>query len=188
MKIIAGLFLFLLAYCCQAQNTTNPFNVQVNVSHFGDRFHIQASYFVPLDACQSFAFITDYEGSKNIPGIIESRVVGREGNKVRVERLIEERIMFFPVTMKSTVEYTEISNQELGFVQISGDTKFYKVSWHLSANQGGTLFEYESQVEPNLSIPKFVIEYFVKNSIRKRFEKMAESANEKKPTLILACQ
>ena len=188
MKHIAILFFIFISSCSFGQNNLNPYNLQVNVLRLGDRFQIQVSYVVPLDECQAFAFITDYEGSKYIPGIIESKVISREGNRVRVERLIEERIMFFPISMKSTVEYTETSNLELNFEQISGDTKFYKGAWHLTPDKGGTLFQYESQVEPNLLIPKFIIEYFIRNSIKKRFEKMAERANQKKSNQTLACQ
>ena len=105
-------------------------------------------------------------------------MISREGNKVRVYRLIEEQILFIPVEIRSTVEYIEIPNRLLTFEQISGDLKFYKGSWKLKSGRDLTTFKYESLVEPNLLIPSFISEYFMKNSLRGRFEVMAHMASQ----------
>ena len=82
-----------------AQENSNPFDVQVSVTPLDGRFNIQASYSVPMSICSAYTFITNYEGSKNIPGIVEAKVISRSGNKVRVFRVIEEQILFFPIEM-----------------------------------------------------------------------------------------
>lgn len=164
-----------------AQENANPFDVQVSVTPIEGRFQIHASYVIPMDICNAYSFITAYEGAKNIPGILESKVISRVGNKVRVYRVIEESILFFPIEMKSTVEYTETPHRLLTFEQISGDTKFYKGSWRLTSDKVNTTFKYEAIVEPYSLIPSAVIEYFMKNSIRGRFELMAQRAAQHKP-------
>lgn len=188
MKWIFSLALVFLISQAHAQENTNPFDVQVGVSPMEGRFHIQASYVVPIDICNAFSFITAYEAAKNIPGILESKVISRTGNKVRVYRVIEESILFFPIEMKSTVEYTETPNRLLTFEQISGDTKFYKGSWRLTSDKVNTSFKYEAIVEPDSFIPSAVIEYFMKNSIRGRFELMAQRASQHKAVEKLACK
>jgi len=50
-----------------------------------------------------------------------------------------------------------------------------------------TLFKYDAIFEPNSSIPLFVIEYFVRNSIRGRFEVMAQKAAQSKSAESFAC-
>lgn len=188
MKWIFPLALVLLISQSHAQENANPFDVQVSVSPIEGRFQIQASYVVPINICNAFSFITAYEGAKNIPGILESKVISRVGNKVRVYRVIEESVLFFPIEMKSTVEYTETPNRLLAFEQISGDTKFYKGSWRLLSDKGKTSFKYEALVEPDSFIPSAVIEYFMKNSIRGRFELMAQRAAQHKSPESLVCK
>jgi len=188
MKWLLTLILFVPISVSHAQENANPFDVQVSISPIEGRFQIQASYVVPMDICNAFSFITAYEGAKNIPGVLESKVISRTGNKVRVYRVIEENVLFFPIQMKSTVEYTETPNRLLTFEQISGDTKFYKGSWRLASDKDKTTFKYEALVEPYSLIPSAVIEYFMNNSIRGRFETMAQRAIQHKSVEKLACK
>ena len=132
--------------------------------------------------------MTDYEGAKNIPGIVESKVIRRDGNKITVERLIEERILFFPVQLHSTVEYTELPNLGLNFIQTKGDSKSYSGTWRLQATEKGVQMKYESIVDPQSVIPGVVIEYFIQNNIRRRFEIMAERMERNRDVLNLACR
>lgn len=170
------------------QENANPYDVQVSTRVVDGRFQIEASYTAPVNICNAFAFITAYEGAKNIPGILESRVLSRTGNKVRVYRVVEENILFFPIEMKSTVEYTEIPNRLLTFEQVSGDTKFYKGSWRLFPEKDSTTFKYEALVEPHSLIPTAVIEYFIKSSLRGRFEFMAHRAAQHKSSQDIVCK
>ena len=103
-------------------------------------------------------------------------------------RVIEEQILFFPIEMKSTVEYTELPNRSLTFEQISGDTRSYKGTWKLVEEKDKTLFKYDAQIEPNSIIPSAIIEYFIKNSMRGRFESMAQRASQYKSIQTVACK
>lgn len=171
-----------------AQDIANPHNVQVSTRAIDGRIQIDASYTAPINLCSAFAFITAYEGAKNIPGILESKVLSRSGNKVRVYRVIEEQILFFPIELKSTIEYTEVPNRLIAFEQISGDTKFYKGSWRLIPDKDFTTFKYDALVEPSSLIPPSITEYFMKNSLRERFEVMAQKARENKSPGSIACK
>jgi Polyketide cyclase / dehydrase and lipid transport len=188
MKWIFSLTLTLLISHGYAQENSNPFDVQVSVAQIEGRFQIQASYSIPMNICNAFAFITDYEGAKNIPGILEAKIISRAGNKVRVYRVIEEQALYFPIEMKSVMEYIETPYRGLSFEQISGDMKSYKGSWRLTSDKGKTDFKYEAWVEPDSIIPSAVIEYFMKNSSRGRFELMAQRASQHKAVEKLACK
>jgi hypothetical protein len=171
-----------------AQDYTNYHDVLVSTRVIDGRIQIDASYTVPINICSAFAFITAYEGAKNIPGILESKVISRVGNKVRVYRVIEEQILFFPIELKSTIEYTEASNRLITFEQISGDTKLYRGSWSLFPSKGSTIFKYEALVEPHSLIPSSVVEYFMKNSLKERFELMAQKARENRLPAAAPCK
>ncbi|QWD77749.1 SRPBCC family protein [Polynucleobacter sp. MWH-Svant-W18] len=187
MKWIFSATLFLCCLQAFAQESGNPFDVQTTVNAIDGRFQIHASYLVPINLCNAFAFLSDYEDAKNIPGITESKVISRSGNRVRVQRVVEEQILFIPIEIQSVIEYTETPNRQLNFEQISGDTKYYKGTWKLFPDKGKTIFRYESLVEPNSMIPNVVIEYFMKHSIRSRFEVMAERASQRKFPGNLVC-
>jgi len=77
IKWFACLLLSLSAIQIHAHEYSNPYNVQVSVISEDRHFRIQASYEVLIDICAAYAFITDYEGAKNIPGILESKVISR---------------------------------------------------------------------------------------------------------------
>lgn len=184
------LYFFLIAsfgMVC-AQEASNPYDLKVAVTRAGDRFQVIASYEVPINACEAFAFITDYEGAKSLPGIVDSKVLSRSGNKVKVARLLEERILFIPFEVRSEMEYVELPNKALLFEQISGDTKHYKGSWRLLPEKDFTTFKYDAQVEPNSLVPSAVIEFFIKNIVRRQFEAMAELASQRKPSQKTACK
>ncbi len=177
-----------LSATCFAQEDADPYDLQVSATRLNGRFNIRASYLAPASICEAFSYLTDYASAKNIPGIVESKVLRRQGNKVTVERLIEERILFFPVRLQSTVEYTEIPNVGLNFVQIKGDNKAYSGTWRIQANNKGVRMQYESVVEPDSVIPNVVVEYFIQNTIRRRFEIMAERMEKNRDVLNLACR
>ena len=188
MKWLSPLFLVLLISQSHAQENANPFDVQVSVTPIEGRFHIQASYAIPMNICNAFAFITDYEGVKNVPGILKVKIISREGNKVRVYRVIEEQALYFPIEMKSVMEFIETPYRGLTFEQISGDMKSYKGNWRLMSDKGKTSFKYDAWMEPDSVIPSAVIEYFMKNSTRGRFELMAQRAFQYKTIEALACK
>jgi len=188
MKQLFYFFLIALTGVALAQESSNPYDLKVAVTRVGDRFQVNASYEVPITPCEAFAFITDYEGAKNLPGIVDSRVISRSGNRVRVARLFEERILFISFEMRSELEYLEIPNKALLFEQLNGDTKYYKGSWRLFPEKNVTTFKYDAQVEPNSLVPSVVIEFFIKNRLRQQFESMAETASLKRSASAKACR
>jgi ribosome-associated toxin RatA of RatAB toxin-antitoxin module len=188
MKQLLYFFLIAAFGVSFAQETSNSYDLKVAVTRAGDRFQVNASYEVPINVCEAFAFITDYEGAKILPGIVESKVLSRSGNKVKVARLLEERILFIPFEMRSELEFVELPNKALLFEQISGDTKYYKGSWRLLPEKDFTTFKYDAQVEPNSLVPSAVIEFFIKNIVRRQFESMAEMASLKRLLPAKSCR
>jgi hypothetical protein len=188
MKLLLPLVLVFLSALSHAQESLNPFNVQVSVSLVNGRYQINASYVVPINLCSAYSFITDYEGSKNIPGITEATVLSRAGNKVRVRRVIEEEVLFLPISMKSLIEYSETPYELVSFEQLSGDAKLYKGTWRLIPNGDKTTFKYDSLLELDSVIPAVIVQYFMKNNIGSRLGSMALKASQHRPVEILACK
>lgn len=188
MKWLCSFFLLLFVSLSYAEEASSPFDIQVSVISMNGRFHINASFVAPINICSAYSYITDYEGSKNIPGIAEVVVISRVGNKVRVRRVIEEEILFFHVSMKSLIEYTESSNDLVSFEQLSGDAKLYKGSWRLVSSGNKTIFKYDGLVELDTIVPSVAVEYFMKNNLRGRLASMALRASQQKPSETGACK
>jgi len=188
MKWILIAIVAMTSLQAYAQDSDNPFNVQVDIKPSNGRFHINANYTVPIQPCSAYAFLTDYEASKNIAGIVDVKILSRSANKVRVSRVLEEEILFFHVELKTVVEYTEVPYHLLNFEQVNGDAKFYKGTWMLVPDKNKTTFKYDAVVELDSVVPMAVIEYFMKNNLRERLESMAQKAAQYKPTTALACK
>jgi ribosome-associated toxin RatA of RatAB toxin-antitoxin module len=176
MKQYLIMFFLFITSLAQSVEVEQANHLDVKVTRLGPVFQVNVSYQVALDACNAFAFITDYENAKKISGIKESKIISRNGNKILVDRLIEDRILGFPVDLSSVEEFTEISKQKLIFEQVRGDAKFYRGSWTLIPLENATKFVYESQFELDTFIPNAVINYFIKNTSQMRFEQMVQQA------------
>jgi len=159
-----------------AQN--NPHDLDISISRKGARFDVQVQFTAPVSPCQAYGFLTSYEEAKNIPGILSSKVISRENNKVLVERVAKERILLIPIYLHSTIEFTEVSTAQLNFTQIKGDAKSYSGNWIVSPDKRGTRFTHHATFELDTSIPLFIVQYFLENAVAKRFEIMAENITQ----------
>ena len=176
MKYWIFCFFILWAMLCEATSQHVSSDLHVSVHKVGEAFEVKASYLVPMNLCNAFAFITDYEDAKNIKGIVESKIISKADNKTVVERKAKETILLFPLEINTTIEYTELPNVGLNFEQLRGDNKTYKGTWRLETHGNATRFVYQSVIELNSMVPKNVLEYFMKNTLKKRFEAMANRA------------
>jgi hypothetical protein len=166
--------LLLLLTFIPAIAQSNPHDLDISISRTGARFDIQVQFSAPVSPCQAYSFLTNYEEAKSIPGILSSKVLSRENNKVLVERVAKERILLIPVYLHSTLEFIEVSTTQLNFTQIKGDAKSYSGNWIVSPDKRGTRFTHYATFELDTSIPLFIVQYFLENSAAKRFEIMAE--------------
>jgi len=168
-------FLVMLFCFVPAIAQSNPHELDISISRTGARFDVQVQFTAPVSPCQAYTFLTNYEEAKSIPGILSSKVLGRENNKVLVERIAKERILLIPIYLHSTLEFTEVSATQLNFTQLKGDAKSYSGNWIVSPNKRGARFTHQATFELDTSIPLFIVQYFLENSAAKRFEIMAEN-------------
>jgi Polyketide cyclase / dehydrase and lipid transport len=182
---ICALLLFSGLTLASESPDVNQLSVKVIRSNL--EFHVEASYIAQLNACNAYAFITDYGNAKEISGIKESKVLSRKGSVVYVERVVEETVLGFPIEMHSIERYIEESTKHITFEQIEGDTKLYKGSWTLEPQDKGTKFFYTSDIILDTLIPNFVVAYFLNHDIKARFAQMASVANTKVTNPYLQC-
>ena len=83
----------IVLYRITHSGSKQPYDLHLQIYPNGDQFQIMADYKVGLSLCQSVIFIRDYEAAINFPGIKESKIISRSGNKVLVERTVEDHIL-----------------------------------------------------------------------------------------------
>lgn len=160
----------------------------VRVNRDGDGFQIWASVPVSVTRCEAYQFLTDYEGATAIPGVLESRIISRNHNKVQVHRLVRDSILFVPIKLRSVIEYTEIADKGVEFNQLQGDALQYRGEWIIEPTERGVEFRYSAQFVPNSSIPMFVIEYFIGNRMKQQFSAVAKQMLNQKSKFSIACK
>jgi hypothetical protein len=156
----------------------SDFGIAVDVVEQEGLYKTNASFSLPLRLCQAYRYITDYDAAQKIPGVIASASIRLDNGKVRIERALQERILFFPVNFRMVLEMTEWPNKGTDFVQISGEAKSYKGSWRLEEQGGATVFRYKAESQPDAIWPKAVIQYFIRNRLTSSFESMAAAGLE----------
>ena len=86
------------------------FGMTLDVQQKDDAFVTQASFRLPLKMCQAWRFLIDYDSARNIPGVVESKSTRLADNKVRVERVLQDRILLFPIRMRTVMDFVELPN------------------------------------------------------------------------------
>jgi len=166
---------WLVVCACANAMAADDYKIKVNVTRQGSVFYTQANFYLPLSVCQSYRYLTDYDAAIHIPGVVASTTTRMDTHKARVERLLQEQILFFPIKMRMVLEMTELPNQGTDFVQISGEAKSYKGGWRIESEGSGTVFKYRAESEPDSFLPQAVVEYFIKHRLNSSFEAMAKA-------------
>ncbi len=182
------LFLLLLMAHPMAWPEENYPGLSVDVKRDGRLYTFIASFDTPLTKCAAYRYLTDYEGAKNLPGVIESAATRQSANQVRVERSADEHVLFFDVRLHSVMEYTERPFDRIAFTQLTGDSKTFRGSWEIEANRQGSTLRFKGSWEPDTLIPFFVIDHFARNGLIEKFNAIARLAERRKDILPVSCR
>lgn len=182
MAIARSVIALWWALHAAAWGQSDTYQLQVDVQQKDRTFVTQARFELPLQPCQAWRYLTDYDAATNIPGIVSSRTTRLDEHRVRIERVMKDRILLFPIQMRSVMEYKEVPEQGTDFLQMEGEAKSHKGSWRLEARDAGTLFLYSATSEPDSSLPMSVIQYFVHKRLHASFAAMAEQGASRKNT------
>lgn len=181
------LFVLLLTFTNLAWSDSPFPGLQVEVKREGDMYTFNASFDTTLSECAAYHYLTDYEAATSLPGVIESSAYRQANNKVRVERTVDEQVLFFHVRLHSVMEYTENPIGDISFTQLAGDSKMFRGHWHIEPNLQGSSFRFNGEWEPDTLIPLFIIDHFARNGLVDRFSAIAKLAENRKDALVVTC-
>ncbi len=158
------------------------YKLAVQVQQVDKTFVTHASFVLPLKPCQAWQYIVDYDAALQIPGIVESKTTRLGDRAARVKRVMKDRILFFPISMQTVIDFREVDGQGTDFVQVEGQARSHKGSWRLEPQDSGTLFRYHAVSEPDSAWPMAVVRYFVQNRLQNSFTAMAEQGAKRRDT------
>jgi hypothetical protein len=175
------LILFLLPFLTGtvAWADTHDRGLQVDVERVGSLYTFEASFDTLLTKCGAYRYLTDYQAEKHMPGVVESYAERQSANRVKVERTVDEHILFLDFRLHSVMEYTEKPFDGISFTQLAGDSKSFQGSWDIEPNRQGSTLRFRGLWEPDTVIPFFIIDHFAKNGLVDKFSTIARLADER---------
>ena len=174
-----ALLLLLLLTGISARAEGHDHGLQVDVARVGSIYTVEASFDTLLTKCAAYRYMTDYQAEKHMPGVIESYAERQSANRVKVDRTVDEHILFFDFRLHSVMEYTEKPFEGISFIQLSGDSKSFQGSLDIEPNRQGSTIRFSGLWEPGTVIPFFIIDYFAKKGLVDKFSMIARLADER---------
>lgn len=179
--------LLLLMISTMARPDTSSSDLRVNVTREGSLYSFTASFDTTLSQCAAYHYLTDYEAAKQLPGVIESTALRESANKVKVDRVADERVLFFHVRLHSVMEYTETPYAGIEFTQLQGDSRLFQGSWLVEPHGQGSTLKFQGLWQPDTVIPLFIIDHFARNGLIERFSAIVSLAEQRKDMLSNVC-
>lgn len=162
-------------------------DVTISAQPDADGFSISGGFVVPLNLCQAYNYLTDYEIEREMPGVISVSHVRLSARRVQLHRELQERVLFLPIQIQSVVEITEQPQRGMDFVQISGSARSYKGQWRLESVAEGTRFIYRAQTDPGTIFPDSMARQVIEDSLRRNFDAMVVLAQRRQGLLQSKC-
>lgn len=147
--------------------------ISILTTRHGDSFEIEATAEIDADLTEAWKVLTDYDRlSRFIPGMLESRVVSRDGLRVVVDQRGEAGFLFltFPIRVRLSIE--ERPYDRIVSTAISGNFKELSGVYYLDARETGLRLRYEGRFTPDFGFPPLLGTLIVRSTAQKRFAAM----------------
>ena len=153
--------------------------ISVHAARHGDSFEVDATAEINASVADAWKVLTDYDRlSAFIPGMLESRVVSRDGSSVVVDQRGETSVLFltYPVQVRLAIE--EQPYERIVSTAISGNFKDLSGIYVLQAREGRVSLRYEGKFTPDFSYPPLLGTLIVRSTVEKRFAAMVREIEE----------
>ena len=164
---------FAAALCTPAFALEQP--ISVRTGRDGEFVTVSASVLMHVDLRVAWAVLSDYDHlSKFIPDMESSRVLSREGNKLRVEQRGDVGFLFYREAVNVLLEVDEEPPRLIVARSISGNVKGLETRYELHSSASGVRLDYTGRFVPAFSIPPLIGMPIVSRLIERRFRAMVE--------------
>lgn len=171
VQVATGALAAALSVQCPAQTH----EVSIRTGRDGEFITVSASALMRVDPRIAWAVLSDYDHlSKFIPDMQSSRVVSREGNKVRVEQRGDVGFLFYREPVNVTLEVDEEPQRRIVARSVAGNVRGLETRYELHSSGAGVRLDYTGRFVPSFSIPPLIGMPIVSRLIERRFRAMIE--------------
>jgi ribosome-associated toxin RatA of RatAB toxin-antitoxin module len=150
-------------------------DVTFRTARDGDFVTVAASAVMKVDPRVAWAVLTDYDHlAKFIPDMKSSRVLSREGNKVRVEQKGDIGFFFYKEPVNVTLEVVEEPPNRITSRSVEGNIRALESHYTLQAAGEAVKLDYSGRFEPDFTIPPLIGMPIVSHMIERRFRAMVD--------------
>jgi len=176
---------FALMILVAFPETGQAADISVQIARHGDTFEINASAEVEVAVTDAWKVLTDYGRlAEFIPGMLESRVVSRDGSSVVVDQSGETSLLFFTFPMHVRLAIEEQPYVRISSTAIAGNFKELTGVYLLQARGAGMRLSYAGKFTPDFGFPPLLGTLIVRKTAEKRFNAMVheiEKARRRDP-------
>jgi carbon monoxide dehydrogenase subunit G len=152
-----------------------PADVSIRTAREGDFVTVSASAVMRVDPRIAWAVLSDYDHlARFIPDVKSSRVVSRDGNKLRVEQTGEVGFIFFKQPVAVLLEVHEEPQRRITARGIEGNVKGLESYYELHASGPEVRLDYGGRFDPDFAIPPLIGMPMLRRVIERRFRAMVE--------------
>jgi carbon monoxide dehydrogenase subunit G len=170
----AALFLVLAAATGLVRAAAAP-AIETRIERQGEYIAVNASTLIQVDARIAWEVLSDYDHlAQFIPDMKSSRVVSRDGNRVRVEQKGDFGFFFYRQPVEVMLEVVEEPQRRIDARRISGNIRDLETRYELKASDAGVKLDYIGRFIPEFSVPPFFGMAMVRRVIERRFRAMVE--------------
>ena len=148
-------------------------DVSIRTARDGEFVTISATAVMKVDPHVAWTVLSDYDHlAKFIPDMKSSRVVSRDGNRLRVEQKGDVGFFFYKEPVNVLLEVHEEPPHRITARSIEGNVSRLETRYELHPSGAGTRLEYAGRFVPEFAIPPLIGMPFVNRVIERRFRAM----------------
>ena len=149
--------------------------IETHIERQGEYITVNASALLQVDARIAWEVLSDYDHlAQFIPDVKSSRVVSRDGNRVRVEQKGEFGFFFYRQPVDVSLEVLEQPPHRIDARRVAGNIRELETRYELGTSAAGVRFDYSGRFIPAFSLPPLIGIPIVRRIVERRFRAMVE--------------
>jgi carbon monoxide dehydrogenase subunit G len=148
-------------------------DVSIRTGRDGEFITVSASAVMKVDPQIAWTVLSDYDHlAKFIPDMKSSRVIARDGNRVRVEQKGDVGFFFYKEPVNVILEVHEDPPRHITARSIEGNVRALETRYDLDSSGPGVRLDYAGRFVPDFPIPPLIGMPLVSRLIERRFRAM----------------
>ena len=166
----------ILALAAQGLPCSAPAQeISIHTARDGDFVTVSASAVMQVHLGVAWAVLSDYDHlAKFIPDLETSRVLSRDGNRVRVEQKGDVGFFFYRQPVNVVLDVLEEPPTRITARGVEGNVRQLETRYELEPLASGVKLEYAGRFEPDFSIPPLIGMPILGKVFARRFRSMVE--------------